>query len=299
MTSTEPPYYLHGDAPSTLGAACSGFYLLQHQVDGVVSDPANSAYFKFNDVWQRLYFDGNTIFWHKTEMPEEPVNDQFSSMLVLVNLNEMKGVVGSTLDTIRYWGSEVEVGTRLQFASGVELVFTHHGQRDTSFVAVNNFVAPFDRFMPRDKATAVSSTIDVVEDLMELTKIAPNWPNALLWFLCQNLNKFTPWHFIQNPTEYEFAANAFRREDVNKGEVFVFARRQDRDDFAGLEILNGKVTDKVIYFHPVFASSFPNSTAARTWNIVCDVYEDVFEFLANRVVPDMKDWASDEIASDL
>ena len=134
---------------------------------------------------------------------------------------------------------------------------------------------------------------------MELTKIDPHWPNALRWLLCQGLQSFTPWHFIQEPTELEFAANAFRREDVSGGQVFVFARRQDCDDFAGLEIQDGKVTNKVIYFHPVFTTNASEKPAPRTWNIVCGDYEDVFDFLANCVVPDMKDWATEEDASEL
>jgi len=64
-------------------------------------------------------------------------------------------------------------------------------------------------------------------------------------------------------------------------------------------ILDGKITDKVIYFHPVFASSATNELPSNTWSIVCDEYEDVFEFFAKRVVPDMKDWALVEDASDL
>ncbi|WP_417071019.1 hypothetical protein [Niveibacterium terrae] len=138
MKSAQPPYYLNGDEPPVLGASCSGFYLMQHQVDGVLSDPANSAYFKFNDAWLQLCFDGNTIFWRKTEIPGEPVNDRISSVLVLLNLNEMKGVVGSTLDDVRYWGSAVEVGALLHFSSGVELTFTHQSLRDATLVATSN-----------------------------------------------------------------------------------------------------------------------------------------------------------------
>lgn len=134
---------------------------------------------------------------------------------------------------------------------------------------------------------------------MENSKIDPLWPNALRWFLVQHLYHFTPWHFIQEPSELEFAANAFRREDVQGSEVFVFARRQDCDDFAGLEIVNGKVTDKVIYFHPVFASSTLSDARERTWNIVCDTFADVFDFVSQRVVPDMKEWVEHEDASDL
>jgi hypothetical protein len=134
---------------------------------------------------------------------------------------------------------------------------------------------------------------------MKRSDIDQKWPNALRWFLAQNLNSCTPWHLIQKPAECQFAANAFQREDLQKREVFAFARRQDCDDFAGLLILDGKITDKVIYFHPVFAGAATNELSSNTWNIVCDEYEDVFEFFANRVVPDMKDWALVEDASNL
>lgn len=134
---------------------------------------------------------------------------------------------------------------------------------------------------------------------MERSKIESNWPNALRWFLVQNLNDFTPWHFIKESNEMEFAAKAFKREDINRGEVFVFAQRQDCDDFAGLEVVNGKITDKVVYFHPVFASDALDPSSPRTWNIVCGVFDDVFEFVAKQVIPDMKDWALVEDASDL
>jgi len=129
-------------------------------------------------------------------------------------------------------------------------------------------------------------------------KIHPDWPNALRWFLCQNLISFAPWHFIREASELEFAANAFHREDIGRGEVFVFAKRQDCDDFAGLEVVAGKITDKVICFHPVFASGSALSSEP-TWNIVDSVFEDVFEFVAKQVVPDMKDWALTEDASEL
>ena len=79
----------------------------------------------------------------------------------------------------------------------------------------------------------------------------------------------------------------------------MFARRQDCDDFAGIEIIEGKFTNKVIHFHPVFASSSTTELQKRGWNIVCGVFDDVFDFVAKQVVPDMKDWALVEDASDL
>ena len=132
---------------------------------------------------------------------------------------------------------------------------------------------------------------------MEHSKVSPEWPNALRWFLWQGLQSFTPWHFINEPQECEFAAHAFRREDVHGRDVFVFARRQDSDDFAGLLIQEGKVTNTVLYFHPVFSTS--QSPSPRTWNIVYETYENVFDFVARQVISDMKEWAEEEDASDL
>jgi hypothetical protein len=131
---------------------------------------------------------------------------------------------------------------------------------------------------------------------MEDSKIDARWPNALRWFLKQDLHRFTPWHLLQDPADFEFAARAFDREDVSNGHVFVFARRQDRDDFAGIEVIDGKFTDKVLYFHPVFSTG---ASGSRTWNIVNSVYEDVFAFMSGQVIPDMKEWAEDEDAADL
>lgn len=133
--------------------------------------------------------------------------------------------------------------------------------------------------------------------IMERSLIDSALPNALRWFLTQGLISFTPWHFIRTPDEMAFAANAFRREDVSKGEVFVFARRQDCDDFAGLELVGGRITDKVVHFHPAFGKS--SESFPRNWNIVSATYEDVFEFAAQCVIPDMKDWALTEDAKDL
>ncbi|KPH56669.1 hypothetical protein AMS58_20920 [Pseudoalteromonas porphyrae] len=125
--------------------------------------------------------------------------------------------------------------------------------------------------------------------------INSNWPNALRWFLVQNTESFCPWHFLSHSTEFESAAKAFANEDTKNRMVFVFASRQDNDDFAGLEIVDGTITDKVIVFHPVFGSG----KSYRSWDVVETEYNDVFEFLSNHIVQDMKDWALTEDASDL
>lgn len=135
---------------------------------------------------------------------------------------------------------------------------------------------------------------------MERSKISPRWPNALRWLLIQDLHSFTPWHFIREPGELDFAANAFRREDVSQGDAFVFARRQDCDDFAGLEVVDGCVSNRVIHFHPVFSAvGGQGESMVGGRNIVCGTFDDVFGFVAERVVHDMREWAQIEDANDL
>lgn len=125
------------------------------------------------------------------------------------------------------------------------------------------------------------------------TQINPKWPNQLRWLLVQNLHSFTPWHFIREPNEFSFAEEAFKREDVGNRQVFVFASRQDNDDYAGLEIKDNKILEKVLYFHLGFQQS------SSKWNIVKAEHADVFDFLARKVVPDMRDWALTDDAYDL
>ncbi|WP_154222690.1 hypothetical protein [Marinicella rhabdoformis] len=125
--------------------------------------------------------------------------------------------------------------------------------------------------------------------------IDSNWPNALRWFLVQNTEKFCPWYFLSQPKEFAFAAQAFSNEDIKNRKVFVFARRQDQDKFAGLEISNGLVTDKVLVFHPTFTTG----KSKRDWDIINAEFEDVFGFLSHQIVSDMKDWALTEDAIEL
>ncbi|WP_196140653.1 hypothetical protein [Aliikangiella sp. G2MR2-5] len=129
---------------------------------------------------------------------------------------------------------------------------------------------------------------------MERELINQDWPNSLRWFLVQNLQSFTPWHFLEKEEEFRSASKAFANEDVKGRDVFVFASRQDCDDFAGLEVIDGIVGENVIYFHPTF-----NSSSDKKWDIVCEEYEDVFEFVAKTVLPDMKEWASCDDADDI
>jgi len=130
---------------------------------------------------------------------------------------------------------------------------------------------------------------------MNLAQINPAWPNSLRWFLVQNSVNFCPWFFLSEPNEFKSVAKVFEDEDLKNRKVFVFASRQDNDDFAGLEVVNGTILDKVLVFHPTFTTN----QSIRDWDIVDSEFSDVFEFISKRVVEDMRDWALTEDASEL
>lgn len=123
-------------------------------------------------------------------------------------------------------------------------------------------------------------------------------PNDLRWLVALGVFHLQPWFLFRHRDEYEFASNAFAAEDIVHRSVITFARRHDCDDFAGLEIIDGRVTSRVIYFHPVFGSSSP-VREPRTWDICCGTYADVFAFLSDVVVPAMRDWSSCDDASEI
>ena len=127
----------------------------------------------------------------------------------------------------------------------------------------------------------------------------PQLPNDLRWLLTLGLFHLQPWFLFRQRDEYTFASNAFTNEDIRHRSVLTFARRHDCDDFAGLEIVDGHVTSRVICFHPVFATPPSPVSEPRTWDICCGTYRDVFAFLSDVVAPAMREWASVDDATDI
>ncbi|MFO1368945.1 MAG: hypothetical protein U1F46_08115 [Marinagarivorans sp.] len=125
-------YTLARNQPEIIGQICQGFCLTQYQSNYEVSSFANEAYFKFAEVWVRLYFEPFMVFWGEGHAPQEPVNSDIESMLVLVNLNEMSGVVGCVLKSIEYGVKQNNVFVSLSFEGGKCLVISHNTEADTT-----------------------------------------------------------------------------------------------------------------------------------------------------------------------
>ncbi|MFT3796660.1 hypothetical protein [Flavobacterium sp.] len=120
-----------------------------------------------------------------------------------------------------------------------------------------------------------------------------NIPAAYHWFAKLKQLQFIPWSIDAtietNPNT--FIDNRFQMECPGR-EVLTFAARQDQDTFAGFEVVNGEITEKVLVFHPSF------QTNTKDWNIVENEYSDFFDFMQRRALPDMKDWIPDDDVAD-
>lgn len=117
-------------------------------------------------------------------------------------------------------------------------------------------------------------------------------PNSYNWFAKLNLTKFIPWNF---ETEINFDSSInerFKIECEDTRQVITFGRRQDMDTFAGFEIVNGNVTEKIIVFHPSFQQN------VKGWNIIESEFSDFFDFMQKLVLPEMKDWIQEDDVND-
>jgi hypothetical protein len=111
------------------------------------------------------------------------------------------------------------------------------------------------------------------------------WPLSFRWARANGLSKLVPWHFLADG-EGLLADEQFKKERIGSREVRTFAKRQDCDDFAGFLVVDGIITDRVIYFHPSFSST-PNSY------MINSEHADFWEFVRDIVIPDTKDWESE------
>lgn len=109
-------------------------------------------------------------------------------------------------------------------------------------------------------------------------------PRTYEWFSKLKLTRFIPWEFDEVLNPDSSINRQFERECNQERAVLCFGRRQDTDTFAGFEVAAGEVTEKVLVFHLSFAAK------ADGWNVIESEHADFFEFMQQRVLPDMKAW---------
>lgn len=124
------------------------------------------------------------------------------------------------------------------------------------------------------------------------TQSGQSCPLSFRWVIAQGNLNYKPWYIVEDWQKKNFADNAFKLENIEKRSVLTFAYRQDQDDFAGFEIINGKVTENIIYFHP----SFNNE---KNKNLIIKEFHNFFKFMSDVIIPDMQEWCSEDDFEDI
>ena len=126
-----------------------------------------------------------------------------------------------------------------------------------------------------------------------------HFPLAYRWFLIKGLSDWQPWYFIDTPETVEREpqfldnqnfARAFRTETGADFDVYLFARRQDMDDFAFFVVQNGRIEDRVVRIHLSFSNRFELRDPLR----YSDPKFTFIEWVREEVISDVSDWMSEE-----
>jgi len=130
------------------------------------------------------------------------------------------------------------------------------------------------------------------------------FPLSYRWFISRGLTLWQPWHFVddghsirQNPdfSKNDFAVRAFKTETGADFDVYLFARRQDMDDFAFFVVKDGKIEDRVVSIHLTFVKKLELKAPLRyeqvTRSFVAWIREDV--------IADVEDWMNEDDLQDV
>ena len=133
MASSVEHLEFSGHPPEIAGKVCTGFVVQHFYADGVLADPANVVFFRFDDTWHRLCFETGTVFWRSESAPEAPVNSTLAHGLLLNDLADMPGIVGERLEQIAYAGTDRgDVSVRLSFRGGATISLNYDTGADST-----------------------------------------------------------------------------------------------------------------------------------------------------------------------
>ena len=116
-------------------------------------------------------------------------------------------------------------------------------------------------------------------------------PLEYRWLKAHNFEGFTPWYIVE-PEKSEGIRKEYQLETGN--DIIPFARRQDNDDIAGFDVINGNPTSKVLTVHLTWSSK----NESNGYPII-KTSENIFDWIKNVVIPATEDWMSEEDLEDL
>jgi hypothetical protein len=129
-------------------------------------------------------------------------------------------------------------------------------------------------------------------------------PLAYRWFLNKGLADWQPWYFMENSgaatvdLEASLETHFSRQFQIETGADFgvhLFARRQDRDDFAFFVTSNGAIEDRTVTIHLSFANKFELKTPLRHAELKSIPF---IQWVRDVALVDVEDWMNEGDMSD-
>ncbi|QBF26398.1 hypothetical protein EXN22_12085 [Pseudomonas tructae] len=129
------------------------------------------------------------------------------------------------------------------------------------------------------------------------------YPLAYRWFIHKGLTDWEPWYFCDTQASLQqapdlgknaFATRAFAKETGADFQVYLFARRQDREDFAFFVVRDGVIEDKVITVH----LSFADKLELRERLSHAQVTQSFSQWVTEVALADALEWMSEEDLED-
>ncbi len=128
------------------------------------------------------------------------------------------------------------------------------------------------------------------------------FPRAYRWLILKTLTDWEPWHFlddansIRTPPDIlrsEYFQREFQIETGADYEVYLFARRQDREDFAFFVLgPNGQIEDSVVSWHLTFSGRRETFVKEPFQRPAPDEQLKLLDWIRNEAIPDVEDWIS-------
>ena len=119
-------------------------------------------------------------------------------------------------------------------------------------------------------------------------------PVGYRWLVLKGLVDLCPWYLIEEQRAAEALRDELLREIASPNtspikDWFPFARRQDRDDFAGFVIEDGWVKPEVVVVH----LTFTHRSELPPFPIMCR-FPTLWSWLQAEVIPAWEEWVDEE-----
>lgn len=111
-------------------------------------------------------------------------------------------------------------------------------------------------------------------------------PMSYDWFSKLNLSSFKPWDFVKSLDVITDNNPLITEIEIKNQKILTFGKRVDKQIYAGFQIINQRLVDKVIV---VVLSSNLYDVGEK---YITSEHDDLFGFIQDRVIQDMKGYST-------